>query len=350
VVALITESIRYDKYLAQFDFIGIIRSVNYKKIIADAWHLTQERKELFWWFAFIPAVLSSLVSVVYLAYQFFSFAHSDLFKAKILGTDVYETVFIVAKNLLSEQTGLAVFLIMIAAIVFLAYLMLPVFTQGALIQLLAKIRAGQKVSMLEGISFGFSRFLQLFEYHLAIKTFSVVSLLTEAALVLRMLGLDAFMFFIWILLLFGAIGLVLSVLFTYSEFFIVIDNKGVFRSMLSSGALVIRHWHHTLFMFILMVIISVRIIINILIALLIPILVIAPVFLFASLTLVKMGVIVGAIIGLIALYFAAYFMGVFEVFATAVWTFTFLELTSKADEDDGATLREQIKAQGNKDS
>lgn len=323
---------------------GIMRVVKYKKIIADAWSLTQERKELFWWFAFVPALLSTLVTIVYLGYQFVAFTSSPLFADDGLGANIFDTILHVATTLLSEQTGLAVFLIMITGIVGLAYLMLPVFTQGALIQLLANIRAGQKVSMLEGVSFGFTRFLQLFEYHLAIKTFSLVSILTYAALVLRMLGVDAFLFFMWILALFGAIGFVLSILFTYSEFFIVIDNKGVFQSMLASSALVIRHWHHTLFMFLLMALISLRIILNLVVALLIPVLVIAPIFLFASLTLAKLGVIIGSIAGLIALYFAAYFLGIFEIFASAVWTFTFLELTSKHD-DDGDTLREQIQAQ-----
>lgn len=318
--------------------------MNYKKIIAEAWHLTQERKDLFWWFAFIPALLSSVVSIVYLAYQFVAFSSSDLFKDREGSGDIMDTIMTVGKNLLSEQTGLAVFLVVIAAIVGLAYLMLPVFTQGALIQLIAKMRAGQKVNMLEGVSFGFTRFLQLFEYHLAVKTFSFVSILTYAALVLRMLGVDAFMFFIWILLMFAFIGLMLGVLFTYSEYFIVIDRKGVFKSMLASSGLVIRHWHHTLFMFILMVIISIRIIVNLLIAMIIPILVIAPVFLFASLALAKIGVFIGGLIGLIALYFGAYFLGIFEVFATAVWTFTFLELTSQ-DDDDGDTLRQQIQSQ-----
>lgn len=318
--------------------------MNYRKIIADSWQVTQERKDLFWWFAFIPALLSSVVSIVYLAYQFVAFTSSDLFRGETIGADWMQTILEVGKTLLTEQTGLAVFLVVVVAIVALAYLMLPVFTQGAMIQLLAKIRAGQKVSMLEGVSFGFTRFLQLFEYHFIIKTFSFVSLLTYAALVLRMLGVDAFMFFVWILLMFAVIGLVLGVLFTYSEFYIVIDRRGIFESMMSSGSLVIRHWHHTLFMFLLMVIISVRIIINLLIALIIPLLVIAPIFLFASFTLANIGVVIGSLIGLVALYFAAYFLGIFEVFATAVWTFTFLELSSRND-DDGDTLREQIQSQ-----
>lgn len=318
--------------------------MNYRKIIADAWHLTQNRKDLFWWFAFVPAVLSSVISIIYLGYQFVAFRSSELFANRPLQEDYLGIVIDVLKNLITNQTGLAVFLIVIAGIIGLTYTMLPVFTQGALIQSIARLRAGQEVKVLDGISYGFTRFLQLFEYHLLIKTFSLVTIITYAALILRSLGVDAFNFFIWILALFGVVSLFLGVLFTYSEFFIVIDKRGVFKSMLASSGLVIRHWHHTLFMFILMMIISIRIIINILIALLIPFLVVAPIFLFASLTLAKTGVLIGSLIGLVALYFASYFLGIFEVFATAVWTFTFLELTSKTD-DDGDALRKQIQSE-----
>ncbi len=307
--------------------------MNYRKIIADAWQLTQSRKELFWWFGFFPALLQSVVSIVYLSYQFVAFSSSPLFDEDNFGHEIFSTILDVAKTLISEQTGLAVLLVVLIALVGVAYLMLPVFTEGALIQLLARIRAGEQVSMIEGISFGFSRFLQLFEYHLAVKTFSIVSLLTYAALVLRILGVEAFLLFIWIFLLFAIVGLLLGLFFTYSEFFIVIDRKNVFSGMMASGSLVIRHWHHTLFMFILMLIISVRIIFNLLIALLIPLLVIAPIFIFATFTLAKIGVFIGVIIGLIGLYFSAYFLGIFEVFARAVWTFTFLELSSKKDPD-----------------
>jgi intracellular septation protein A len=82
----------------------------------------------------------------------------------------------------------------------------------------------------------------------------------------------------------------------------------------------------------LMVVISVRIIFNILVALLVPLLVVGPVFFFTSITLAKVGIVVGAVLGIIALYFASYFLGVFHVFTSAVWTFTFLELSTKEDE------------------
>lgn len=317
--------------------------MKYRAIIHDSWVLTQENKKLIWWFAFLPALLTSLVAMVYLAYQAVAFWTSPYFHEQSEGTsEIFTIIFGSTKSFMQDQPTVAVVLIVIASIVALGWLMLPVFTQGALIQLVARIRIGHKVTVLEGISFGFTRFLQLFEYHLLVKTFSFISIFTEAAFVLRNLGPKSFAVFGWIFLLVLVVGLVLTLLFTYSEYYIVLDRKGVFKSILASSGLVVRQWHHTLFMLLLMVIISVRIIFNIIVALLVPILVIAPIFFFASITLATIGVIIGAIVGLIALYFASYFLGIFHVFATAVWTFTFLELTKHKEEEDSIDFRQEL--------
>ena len=317
--------------------------MKYRAIIGDAWTLTQTNKGLIWWFAFVPALITTLVSIIYLSYQVMAFWTSPLFRSSARpGEEILATLFNMAKDLVTSQPGLAVFAVVIVAIVGLMYLMLPVFTQGALIQLVARKKAGKEISILDGVSFGFNRFLQLFEYHLIVKTFSIVGIFTEAAFVLRNLGLEAFALLGWIFLLVFGVGMALSLLFTYSEYYIVIDRESVFKSMLNSSALVFRNWHHTLFMFILMMIISLRILINLVVALLIPILVLGPLFIFTSITLAKIGVIVGAVVGVIALYFTSYFLGIFHVFATSVWTFTFLELTMRQADDNN--LRSQVEA------
>jgi hypothetical protein len=310
--------------------------VKYKIIIQEAWALTQENKFFVWVFAFIPALLTSLVSMVYMVYQVIAFWESDLFNGE---GHFFEELISIGWNFIQDNPGLAVVMIILLGLLALAYVFLPVFTQGALIQLIVRKRTGHEVNVMSGISYGFNRFLQLLEYHVVVKTFSAVGIFSMAALVLREWGPDAFYLFGWIFLLFFIIGMVLSLLFTYSEYYLVIDKEQVFNSMIRSGKLVVHQWHHTLFMFILMVIISLRILINLFIALLVPALVVGPVFLFASVTLAKIGVVIGSLVGLVALLFGAYFLGVFHVFATAVWTFTFLELTQEGQETD---LREDI--------
>ncbi|MBT5824001.1 hypothetical protein HOH67_02605 [Candidatus Peregrinibacteria bacterium] len=301
--------------------------MNYRAIIRDAWVMTQSNKKLIWTFAFVPALLTTIVFMGYMVYQFFALRTSGLF-----GGETKDLFSIIAKKLwqfIGNHPGVGVFLIVVASVLGLVWLMLPVFTQGALIQLLGRARRGEEISILDGIGLGFRRFLQLFEYHLAIKSFGFVSVFTNAVFFLRSLGLEAFGVFIWIFLLIFVVGIFLTLLFTYSEYFICLNDQGMFKSMMASSSMVVRHWHHTFFMLLLMSFITLRIVINIAFAMLLPLLVMGPILFFTSVTLVKIGVVVGGIVGLVGLYFASYFVGVFNVFTTAVWTFTFLELHEK---------------------
>ena len=52
-----------------------------------------------------------------------------------------------------------------------------------------------------------------------------------------------------------------------------------------------------------------------------------------SAALMKVGVVIGGIVGLFALYIASYFNAVLDVWAKAVWVFSFLELTLSKEKD-----------------
>lgn len=308
--------------------------MKYRAIINEAWALTQTNKKLIWAFAFVPALLTTLVSIVYMTYQVASFYTSPFLNPGI-PEDKHALVFIfhTLTEAFKTNPSFTVFFLILVLLVVLAYILIPVFTQGALIQTLARIRAGQEVPLVEGVTYGFTRFLQLLEYSLAIKGFSIVSLLGDAAFVFRNLGPDVFGFLGWIFLLATIVGMGVTLLFTYAEYYIVIDNEGVVASMIKSSGLVIRQWHHTLFMLLLMGIIILRVVINLLVAMLLPLLVIGPLFIFTSMTLAVVGAVVGGVVGLVGLYFASYFLGIFHVFVTGVWTFTFLELTAAEKND-----------------
>lgn len=303
--------------------------MKYRAIIRDAWGLTQENKSLIWWFAFAPALITTLVSIAYVGYQLALFWSERSGDAG--GMELYAVVFDEVIALSQNHPGFMVLSIVILALIAAAYMMLPVFSQGALIQIIARMRRGEPLSLMEGFGLGMRRFLQLFEYHLLVSAFSLVSTITAAVSVYRYLGVDAFVLFSWIFVIIFIVGIALTLMFTYSEYYIALEDQGMVKSMLASSALVVRHWHHTLFMLLLMAIISIRIFINLLIALLIPLLVLGSVLLFANFASAKIGLLIGAVLSLVALYFTSYFVGVFHVFSTAVWTFTFLELRTKKE-------------------
>lgn len=308
--------------------------MKYRAIIHEAWAMTQTNKKLIWAFAFVPAVFTTIVSTVYMTYQAAAFYTSPYLNPGI-PEDKHALTFIfhTLLNAFKTSPSMTAFFLVIVALFLIAYLMIPVFTQGALIQTLARLRAGQEIPLVQSVTYGFTRFLQLFEYNLAIKSFSLVSLLGDAAFAFRNLGPGVFSFLGWIFLLAIIMGLMVTLLFTFAEFYIVIDEEGVVNSMIKSSGLVVRQWHHTLFMLLLMSIIMLRIILNLLVALVIPALVIAPFLLFTSLTFTIIGVVVGGILALVALYFTSYFLGIFHMFVTGVWTFTFLELTASEKND-----------------
>ena len=81
----------------------------------------------------------------------------------------------------------------------------------------------------------------------------------------------------------------------------------------------------------LMLLIGIRIIIQVVLVFLIPGLVILVAGYLATVALPITTVIVGGIVGAVGLVTASYLNGVVDIFAYAVWTFTFLDLTSEKE-------------------
>lgn len=285
-----------------------------------------------WWYSFIPSVVTTLIGILYLLYQFFAFKRSPLFDnaGKSFLTEVIESVV----SFFSRHTELLIPTLLVAAVILIVYALLPTLCQGALINITARKRKGEDIKPIEGISFGLLSFLPLLEYHLVVKSFSLFSILTEAGFIVRNLGTNALKTLLPIFIAAGMVGFILTLLFTYSEFFIVLDKKPVLKSMGRSAKLVIMSWQHTFLIGILMLIIGLRIIINILAVLLVPALLVFSVGFLATVTLTKIGIVIGLFISFAGLLTASYFTGILNIFANAVWTFTYLELRHSKNIDE----------------
>lgn len=297
---------------------------SYRNIIRDAWTFTRENKRLMMWYSFLPSLLTTLVGILYLSYQFFAFKRSALFENA-------EESFLheLSRRILEFFTDHKPFIlpaIIVTVVVVVLYLLLPTLCQGGLIRIIARMRKHEHVRIIDGVSFGILVFLPLLEYHLAIRSFSVFAVLTEGSFVIRNLGADGLRLLMPFFIIFSIVALILSLLFTYSEFFIVLEKKGVLSSIGNSCKLVILNWQHTFLIGILMLIIGLRVIINVIAILLVPALVILSAGLIATVTLAAIGIIIAGLIGLIALLFASYFNAILNMFANTVWTFTFLAL------------------------
>ncbi|MEK7672354.1 MAG: hypothetical protein AAB373_00570 [Patescibacteria group bacterium] len=303
--------------------------MHYKQIISDSWKYTQENKKLIIWFGFIPSIFTTTFGVGYMTYQFFAFKNSYLFGSEKHG--VLGELLGYIWNFVKTHTSLSIPLIIMLVIFMVIYLLLPTLCRAAAIQTIARNKNGQNVGVGAGLKYGFMPFLKLFEYHLLIKTFGFFSILFEMGFVMRNLGLTIFELLLPVFILFIVIGFILTLLFTYADFYIVVDDENVFESMKKSAKLVMTHWKHTFLVTVLMMLIGVRIIFQVFLVFLIPSLIIGITGYLATVTLPVTGVIVGGSVGLIALLIASYLNGIVDVFSYTVWTHTFLDLSTQKE-------------------
>lgn len=299
-----------------------------RKIIADAWAFTQSNKKLIIWFGFFPALFTTAVGMGLISYQYVAFRESRFF-----GNDdsIFKEIINFAIDLVKNNPGIILPMIIIAAIFAFFSLLYPTFARASAIQVIARKKNGQNPTLADGIKYGLGAFLPLLEYSLLIKTFSFFTVVVEMSTVIRNFGPDPFMFFLPIFILIALAGIVLTLLFTYADFFIVVDREKVFDSMRLSTKLVVNNLKQTFLVTILMMLIGVRVVIQAVMVFLLPAVVLLVSGYVATLTSIVPALIVGAALVLIFWILTAYLTGIVEIFSFSVWTFTFLELTEKAD-------------------
>lgn len=304
--------------------------MDYKKIIAESWFYTQKNKSLIRWFGFLPSIFTTIVGTGYIAYQFFSFKMSYIFNEH--DESFFEDVVVFIWNFAKNHLSWTVPLIIIAVFFFIFYFLFPTLAKASAIQTISRNRNGQEAGVGTGLRYGILSLLKMIEYHALIKTFGFFSILIEMSFVIRNLGQDIFWMLFPAFLLFLMISLMLTLLFTFSDFYIVIDDDGVFESMKKSGKLVLMNWKHTFLISILMIIIGIRIVIQAVLVFLIPLGIFLLSGYLATIAFpIATGVVVGAIMGGLSLLVTAYLNGIVDIFAYTVWTYTFLELTSEKE-------------------
>ncbi len=303
--------------------------MDYKQIIADSWRYTQNRKKVVRWLGVFPAIFTTTGSVATILYQFFAFKSSALFN-ETEGSFFFDVIdFII--TFIKEHLSLTFPLVIVFIIALLIYLLLPTLAKAAVMQIIAREKHGQPATVGTGLRQGMMRFLPLFEYHAIIKTFSIMFILVEMSFAIRNLGLDFFMLFLPIFIVFLVIGLVLTLLFTYADFYIVIDEKGIFESMRMSAKTVVMNWKHTFLITILMLIIGVRVIIQAILVFLIPVAIIVITGYVAIVAAPIVSILIGSLVGAVGMIVAAYINGAVDIFSYSVWTLTFLEITSEKE-------------------
>lgn len=302
--------------------------ISYRKLIRKAWDFSQNEKRLMYYYAFLPALITTITGLFYVVYQTLSFKRYFGHEHSV----VYDLVKF-GWEFVAAYPGLIPVFIFIGILIAFLYLFYPSFIEGALIQFIARRYNGQEIKMRRGIGYGARSFFPILEFEGIMSFLSFSALLAYATLTWRTLGFEAFQIVAIILGIAALLSVVLSFLFIYTKYYIVIDDLNVFQAIGKSTNLVIDNWHSTILMLLILFFIGLRILLNIILILIIPGAIFLIGGLFASLALNIVGYVIAGIIGLAGLFLAGYLGGFLSIFTHSVWTFTFLELTGGPDED-----------------
>ena len=272
------------------------------------------------WYGTVPAFFGTIAGLVYAIYQYIAFRDSPYFGGKHIATQLFGWL----HDFVMIHESLTLFMIIGAVIVFIGFFLIPPFCEAGLIGLIAAVYRKKDVQGGDGLTFGFTNFLRMFEYRMVISVFSFVEFFTVFSLAIRNIGPSTTIYILFSVLFF--ISLLFYFLFIYGESFIVLERSGVVPALTSSAKLVVSNLEHTLLMVLLMFLIFLRVILNVFLLFLIPVLVIFVTGFFVSKAALFIGMIAGGLVGFIVLLLAAYLAGTLNVFTTAAWTITFLNL------------------------
>lgn len=294
-----------------------------REIIAQAWAITTTTPEVKRW-GLLGSTLRLLLDIKLVGYQiYFLMAYMSGKEVGIADDFIW----------LYARVSLPVFIAITGAfgILLLMELLVPSFTDGAIIGLAAK--AHQKQPLRGGFILALYNFFPIFTLH-EFFVFSGVNILITSSSILLRYGAGMTTFLIIICSILWVFSSVMKFLASFAEPAIVISKTGIFASIGRSIKLMFSYPSHIIFLILLLMIISVRIFINLAIIVLIPGAVLGV---GIALTYVVTPTISYTIAGVLALGLigaASYFFTYFHVFKQTVWTIMYMELVKQKEFDE----------------
>lgn len=284
------------------------------KIILPGWNIVKDNTSLKKYYLF-PWILSIIFLTFLLVYQSI-YTYVEIIgkkkEALVLILDFFHSQYIIE--------------VIIAAVIFLIlyFLTLPIF-EGWLIQFIQHKDSQEEIDSSEAFSLWIYKFFPVFEYNNIFSQFKFISIVNAFLFILRFIWVEyittlSIIFFVLFLL-----SIIVNILFVYSKYFIVLENKKVFDAIALSSKLAILNFTNTTKLYILVFVLNIRVIFNFAIFLFFPILISAAIIFISSQIFLYIAVWIISILFIIAIYILWYLTAVLEVFKTSLWYFAYKE-------------------------
>lgn len=268
---------------------------------------------------FIPWLFSIIFLTILLVYQSI-YTYVELFWNKD------EALQIILKFFHSEY---ALEIIISAIIFIILYIVIIPLFEWWLIKYIDKKECLVNCDCSENLSHWLMRFLPLFQYNNMFSEFKFMAVVNWYLFMLRFLWLDyitALNYTFFFLLIFSSI---INILFSYSKYFIVLEDKHMFEAISASSKLAIYNLWTTIKLYLFMFVLNIRIIVNFLVFLLFPIGIISLISIITWKIFLLITIWILSIIFLWFILFLWYLNSVLEVFKISIWYYWYKSAKEK---------------------
>jgi hypothetical protein len=221
----------------------------------------------------------------------------------------------------------------IISIIFLIiyFLLMPIFEWGLIKYIDCKNR-WDCLSSSEAFWQGIYKFLPIFEYNNIFSEFKIISILNFYLFTIRFIWIEFIQAINYLFSIIFILGLIINILFVYSKYPLVLENKSVFSSIWISSKMVILNLKKTIRLYFMLFFLNLRVIINFIIFLFFPIMMVVAIWLITSKFLLIIAISILSIIFIILILALWYLTAVLEVFKTSLWYYAYKECYKRLED------------------
>lgn len=179
-----------------------------------------------------------------------------------------------------------------------------------------------------------NKFLPFSEYNNFFSEFKLITIFNFFLFTLRFVWIEYLKEIIIIYLIAAFAWMILNVLFAYSKYAIILNNKFLFSAIWESVKIAILNLKVSVKLYFLVFILNLRVIINMLVFLFFPILIVATISLISTKFLMIITLIILLSVFIVLILFISYLAAVLDIFKTALWYYAYEDGRKKIDDED----------------
>jgi len=293
-----------------------------EKIMLPAWNIIKDDSKIKT-FYIIPWLLSILFLTILLVYQSI-YTYVELFWNKEAALEII-LKFFHSDYVIETIIWIGIFLI-------IYFILIPIF-EWWLIKYIDFKDNNKEISKSEAFWYWLYNFFPLFEFNNLFSEFKIISIINWFLFMLRFFWIEYLSILIYVFLVLLFLSLILNILFSYSKYIIILENKWVFEAIWISSKITIFNLIRTIKLYFLMLFLNMRVIFNFIVFLSFPLIMIIAIWLITTKIFLIMAILILSVLFILFIWALWYLTAVLEVFTTAIWYYAYKEWKKALEEE-----------------